>query len=226
MEPMLIKASVQFLLFVLYLALVTFWPAGTLDYRGAWALIIVMLAGGVPIMLWLGKHDPALLDKRMSSPIQSGQEGWDRIFIVTLMLGFTAWLAFCAWDAARNGFAAVPPWLQAFGALFIAFYMWGAWLTFRENSFAAPVVKVQEGQRVIDTGPYALVRHPMYATALGLFIGVPLLLGSYWGLVGSALLIAGIGWRAVNEERVLRGALSGYEEYAHRVRWRLVPGVW
>ena len=216
----------QLAFFVVYLAACTFWPAGTWNYPAAWALIVLMTVSGVWITLWLAKHDPALLRERMSSPVQKAQAGWDRFFIILLMLGFTAWLAFSSWDAARKGFTAVPLALQVLGALGVAFYMWGAWRTFRENSFAAPVVKLQEGQKVIDTGPYALVRHPMYASSLGLFIGAPLMLGSWWGLIGSALLIAGIGWRAVNEEHVLRGALAGYDDYTHRVRYRFVPGVW
>jgi protein-S-isoprenylcysteine O-methyltransferase Ste14 len=96
----------------------------------------------------------------------------------------------------------------------------------RENTFAAPVVKIQEGQRVIETGPYAIVRHPMYASALFLFIGVPLLLGSWLGLAFSALLILAIAWRAVQEERVLRAELRGYEDYTTRVRYRFIPFVW
>lgn len=217
---------VQFGFFIAYVAATTFWPAGTLAYPAGWALLLLMVAGGLAITVWLARHDPALLRKRMSSPIQHGQESWDRIFLAVLMVGYTAWMAFSSWDAARHSFVAVPFLLQAVGAFGVAFYMWGAWRTFRENSFAAPVVKVQEGQHVIDTGPYAVVRHPMYAAALGLFIGAPLLLGSYWGLIGSALLALAIAWRAVNEERVLRAHLDGYDAYAARVRYRLVPGLW
>ena len=217
---------VQFIFFVAYIAACTFWPAGTWNYPAAWVLIIEMTIGGAAITAWLAQHDPSLLRERMGSPVQKRQEGWDRIFLILLMAGFTAWLAASAWDAARQGLLAVPVWLQAIGAVLVAFYLWGAWRTFRENSFAAPVVKLQEGQRTIDTGPYAIVRHPMYGSALGLFIGAPLLLGSYWGLIGSALLIAAVGWRAVNEERVLRAALQGYDDYMKRVRYRFVPGVW
>jgi protein-S-isoprenylcysteine O-methyltransferase Ste14 len=88
------------------------------------------------------------------------------------------------------------------------------------------VVKIQEGQRVIDTGPYAIVRHPMYTSGLMFFIGLPLLLGSWIGLAFSALFILGIAWRAVREERVLRAELSGYDDYAARVRYRFIPFVW
>jgi protein-S-isoprenylcysteine O-methyltransferase Ste14 len=223
---MLGKVAIQFFLLALYLVGVLFWPARTFAYPGGWALIGLMMAGGAAITAWLARHDPGLLRERMRSPLQRGQQGWDRAFLLFLMVSFTAWLAFSAWDAARHDFRAVPRWLQAVGALGVVAYMAGAWVTFRENHFAAPVVKLQEGQKVIDTGPYAIVRHPMYASALGLFLGTPPLLGSWWGLLGSAALIAGVAWRSVNEERVLRADLPGYEAYTKRVRSRFVPGVW
>ena len=226
MKSMVGKVAVQFVLVVAYLAAVLFVPAGTLAYPAAWMLLALMLGGGIAITTWLYHHDPKLLHERMSPPIQRSQEPWDRVFLGALMLGFTVWLAFSAWDAARHGFAAVPAWVQALGAACVVVYMVGAWLTFRENSFAAPVVKVQDGQTVVDTGPYAIVRHPMYAAALFLFVGTPLLLGSWWGLVGSPLLVAAVAWRAVNEERVLCTDLAGYDDYAARVRYRFVPLVW
>ena len=217
---------VQFIFFAAYIAACTFWPAGTWNYPAAWVLLIEMMIGGVAITIWLAQHNPSLLRERMGSPVQRGQEAWDRVFLILLMAGFTAWLAFSAWDASQHDFLAVPAWLQAIGAVAVAFYMWGAWRTFRENSFAAPVVKLQEGQKTVDTGPYAIVRHPMYASALALFIGAPLLLGSYLGLLGSVVLILAIAWRAVNEERMLRASLKGYDDYMRRVRYRFAPGVW
>jgi protein-S-isoprenylcysteine O-methyltransferase Ste14 len=223
---MLGKVAIQFVLLTLYLVAVLFWPAGTFSYPGGWTLLALMMIGGVAITAWLVRHDPGLLRERTASPLQRGQAPWDRAFLLFLMVSFTAWLAFSAWDAARHDFRAVPRWVQAVGALGVVAYMAGAWATFRENHFAAPVVKLQPGQTVIDTGPYAIVRHPMYASALGLFGGTPLLLGSWRGLLGSALLIAGVAWRAVQEERVLLADLSGYEAYTQRVRSRFVPGVW
>src|SRR6185436_905280 len=121
-------------------------PAGTLAYPGAWVLLALMVGGGLVITGWLYRHDPGLLRERLASPVQRGQETWDRVFLIALMIGFTAWLAFAAWDAARQGFAAVPPSVKALGVVSLAIYMLGAWLTFRENRFAAPVVKLQEGQ--------------------------------------------------------------------------------
>jgi len=120
----------------------------------------------------------------------------------------------------------MPPWLQAAGLVGMFAYSFGVWRTFRENVFAAPVVKVQEGQSVIDTGPYALIRHPMYASALLLFVSMPLVLGSWRGLAGTAVLVAILAWRTTHEELALRRDLPGYAAYAERVRFRWIPNVW
>lgn len=216
----------QLVMWMALMAVLILWPAGTLAYLGGWVAIGLFAFGSLAMVLWLSKHSPSLLRERMSSPVQRAQKPWDRIFLSLFMLSFCAWLAFMSWDAARTGFLAVPTWLQTMGGLSIVLEMIGVWWTFRENRFAAPVVKIQEGQRVIDTGPYGIVRHPMYASALFFLIGLPLLLGSWIGLALSGLFILGIGWRAVHEERTLRTELSGYEDYAARVRYRLIPLLW
>ena len=200
--------------------------AGTLDYPAAWVFLALFAGGGLAIIYWLAKHSPSLFRERLAPPIQRGQKPWDRIFMIILVALFIGWLPAMGWDAARSGFDAVPDWLQGLGALFIVSYMLGAYWTFRENAFAAPVVKIQKDQRVIDTGPYAIVRHPMYTSALFLFVGTPLLLGSRLGLIFSAIFILPLAWRSVGEERMLRAELSGYDAYAARVRWRFVPYVW
>jgi protein-S-isoprenylcysteine O-methyltransferase Ste14 len=114
------------------------------------------------------------------------------------------------------------------GALLIALCIFLVWQVFRANSFAAPQVRMQteRGQRVITEGPYRIVRHPMYAAALFYFLGAPLLLGSWRGLLPVPVFMVALGARAVGEERMLRQALPGYDEYARRVRFRLIPGVW
>ena len=209
-----------------FMAALVLWPAGTLAYPAFWVLISLFAVGGLAMIFWLSKHSPRLLRERMASPLQRDQKPWDRVWLSLFMLGFFAWMAFMGWDAARTGFTAVPVWVQVLGGLAIVVEGIGIWWTFRENTFAAPVVKIQEGQQVIDTGPYAIVRHPMYVSALFLFIGVPLLLGSWIGLLWSALFILGIAWRAVHEERALRAGLKGYEDYSARVPYRFIPFVW
>ncbi|GGF48565.1 isoprenylcysteine carboxyl methyltransferase [Azorhizobium oxalatiphilum] len=216
----------QTLGWTVFLGALILWPAGTLHYPGAWAFMALFLFGGGAILFWLGRYSPGLLRERMRSPIQREQKGWDKVFLTVLMAGFLLWLPLMGWEARRSGFHALPAAVEVLGGVLMALYMAGVWWTFRANAFAAPVVKIQQGQTVIDTGPYAIVRHPMYASALLFFLGLPLLLGAPWGLLVSLLLTLGIAWRAVREEEVLRAKLPGYEAYAQRVRFRLVPGLW
>ncbi len=159
------------------------------------------------MILWLSKHSPSLLRERMASPLQRDQKPWDRVWLSLFMLGFCAWMAFMGWDAARTGFTAVPLWLQVLGGLAILVNSVGYLVDVPgEHAFAAPVVKIQKGQHVIDTGPYAIVRHPMYAGALFFLVGLPLLLGSWLGLAFSVLFILGIASaRSARGERLARG---------------------
>ena len=140
----------------------------------------------------------------------------------------SCWMVLIGLDARRFGWSYVPLGAQALGAVLIALGMVLVWQTFRFNTFAAPQVRVQAARahRVITDGPYSIVRHPMYAGATLYLLGMPLLLGSWWGVVAVPLLVAGMALRAVGEERMLRRELSGYDEYARRVRFRLLPGIW
>jgi protein-S-isoprenylcysteine O-methyltransferase Ste14 len=210
------------------MAAVLFAAAGTWRWAGGWWFVALFGAVSLIVSVWLLFADPALLQERLKPPVQRGQGRWDRLFMGAVMIVFLAWLVLIGLDAGRFGWSHAPAWSQVLGALvLIASYVGVAWV-FRTNSFAAPVIRIQaeREQRVIDTGPYALVRHPMYAFALPIFVGAPLIAGSLWGLVAAPIFAAGIGWRAVHEERELRAHLPGYEDYARRVRWRFAPGVW
>lgn len=220
------RYMLQMQFWTVFMGALMFGPAGTLAYPGAWALLVLFAVGGIAMVLWLSKRSPSLLRERMASPLQREQKPWDRVWLMLFILGFCAWIAFMGWDAARTGFTAVPVWVQVLGALFIVGNGAGTYWTFRENAFAAPVVKIQQGQKAIDTGPYAFVRHPMYTSSVLLLIGIPLLLGSWIGLALSAVFILGLAWRAVHEEQTLQKELQGYGEYAERVRYRLIPYVW
>jgi len=226
MRSLYVRAVIVSLIWFVFMGALLFLPAGTMAFPGAWALMILLVTGGVTVTAWLAKHSPRLLQERLGAPIQHGQKWWDRIWTPLFMCAFCGWLAAMGWDASRTRFNAVPAWGQVLGGLAVALSMLGGWWAFRVNAFAAPVVKIQEGQKVIDTGPYAAVRHPMYADALLLFAGAPLLLGSWLGLMLAPVLILGMAWRAVHEEEVLRRDLVGYDEYARRVRYRLIPGIW
>jgi len=213
---------------LVFMALLLFLPAGTVDWPAAWVYLAELGGIGMALGLWLARHDPGLLAERMAGIFTSAQRAWDRTLMTMFTLLWTGWHVLMAFDAVRFHWSHVPLWLQAVGAILIALGYYGFYLTFRENSFAAPVVTVQSerGHRVVSTGPYATVRHPMYAAALVFFGGTPLLLGSWWGLAATPLLIALLVVRAVKEERTLTDELPGYRDYAARVRYRLVPGIW
>ncbi|THD82107.1 MAG: isoprenylcysteine carboxylmethyltransferase family protein [Phenylobacterium sp.] len=210
------------------MAAVLFGGAGTWDWPGGWAFISLFGLLSVVISLWLLAVDPALLAERMKPPVRQGQKPWDRIFLLVIGVGFLGWLALIGVDARRMGWSHLPPAGQAVGAgLMVLSYLGIAWV-YRTNSFASPVIRLQaeRHQTVASTGPYAFVRHPMYAFALLIFVGAPLLAGSLWGLTVVPLAAIAIGVRAVGEERMLKAELPGYEAYARRIRWRFAPGVW
>ena len=225
---LLAKLTVQFALTDIVMALCLFLPAGNWRWPEGWAFLAVFTAGGYLFCGWLAWRDPALLAERLAPPVQKAQPWWDRVFLFGMVAGWCAWLVFMALDAQRWQTSHVPLALEALGALLILGGFGAIVPVFDANSFAAPVVRVQteRKQHVIDTGPYAWVRHPMYSASILYLLGMPLLLGSWYGSIGSALIVLAISWRAVGEERKLRDELSGYADYMTRVRYRLVPGVW
>lgn len=205
-----------------------FGGAGTLDWPRGWGFVGLCLACGFGIGEWLRRTDPALLAARMASPLDGAQTRRDRLVMLAIVLVFIGWLLLMALDARRFGWSRVPAPLGAVGVLLIL-AAHGAWVwVLRENSFAAVTIRVQaeRAQRVVDTGPYALVRHPMYAAVAPLMLGAPLLLGSWWGLAGLPVMLLPLAARILGEEAMLRAGLAGYDAYAARVRWRLLPGVW
>jgi protein-S-isoprenylcysteine O-methyltransferase Ste14 len=169
-----------------------------------------------------------LLAERMASPVQKDQPVWDRIFMPVVGVIFFAWIAVMGYDAGRVHWSHVPLWIEGVGALGMILGFWIVARVFFENTFLAPVVKIQgeRGHKVISTGPYAVVRHPMYAGAALLIACSALLLGSWIGLGASLALLFAIAIRSIFEERLLRTSLEGYNEYAARVRYRLVPHIW
>ena len=194
----------------------------------AWAFLGEVAALSIAISWWLYKSDPELLKVRMTSPFKAGQRPFDRALIIVIGALYVAWLALIGLDAHRFLWTTIPLWGQLAGALLLGAGMMLVWETFRANTFAAPQVRVQaeRGQTVIDSGPYHYIRHPMYAGALLYMIGAPLIMGSLWGLAGTALLAMGFALRTLGEEKVLRADLPGYEAYTKATPWRIIPGVW
>ncbi len=139
-----------------------------------------------------------------------------------------AWLLFVSFDAVRFRWSPVPGWLQVVGAVILLCSFYILFLTFRENSYLSPVVRVQEEreQTVISTGPYHYVRHPMYAAMVVFVVGTPLLLGSWYGILFGLIFVLVLARRAVLEEHTLRQELAGYEVYMTQVKYRLIPYLW
>jgi protein-S-isoprenylcysteine O-methyltransferase Ste14 len=205
-----------------------FGGAGTFDWPQGWICLLLQVLGATALTLVLLRRDPALLAERLKPLSQADQPAWDRILMRIIMAVLLVWLALTAADARRFQWSHVPLWGQVTGAVLQVIGYWIVERTMRENTFLAPVVKLQQerGHRVVSTGPYAMVRHPMYAGGALMFVGFPLLLGSWWGQLGTLAMILLLAVRISREEQVLRQGLPGYDAYAARVRYRLVPGLW
>lgn len=177
---------------------------------------------------WLLRHNPGLLIERMTGIGKPNQPTWDRLFYVAMQLFYLAWLVLMPLDAVRFRWSQMPAWLHVIGAVLLVCSFYLFFLTFRENPYLSPAVRIQaeRGQTVISTGPYRYVRHPMYAAFIPFAVGTALLLGSWYGLLLGLILTAGIAFRAMREERVLRAGLAGYDDYMERVKYRLIPYIW
>jgi protein-S-isoprenylcysteine O-methyltransferase Ste14 len=207
---------------------IIFGAAGTIDYAGGWLYFGEMFAISVILGLYMARVDPGLLRERLKPPVQKDQPLADKLILIPLLFLLFGGMGFMAAEAARWRWSTIPPSVQwAGGVLLLAVILFMSW-TMRTNSFAAPVVKIQRerGQTVITTGPYAIVRHPLYFAALFYVAATSLVLGSWWGLATVPLVALGFAIRIRVEEKVLREGLRGYGDYARHVRWRLIPFIW
>ena len=214
-------------MFVVF-ALVLFLTAGTIAWLAGWIFLLLFFGFTVALSLWLLKHNPGLLTERMTGIGKPDQKVWDKAFFAVANVLFIAWLIVMPLDAVRFHWSLVPAWLQVVGTLLLlgSFYLY--FLTFRENTFLSPAVRIQSerGHTVVSTGPYHYVRHPMYATTIIFMMGITFLLGSWYGLLVELLLFIAIGFRAVQEEQTLHTELTGYDEYKAQVKYRFIPYIW
>jgi protein-S-isoprenylcysteine O-methyltransferase Ste14 len=224
---MIAKLLAQNSFFVVAMAVVLFASAGTWHWPGAWAFLIVSATLGPICGIWLARTDPALLAERMKLTARNEQPAEDKLFMLVFAVVAFLWFITMGLDRRFHDADASLP-LMALGLLLYllstVLIMW----VFRTNSFAAPTVKVQteRDHQVISNGPYAIVRHPMYASIMLFFAGVPLIMGSWWGLAFLPLFFLMFAVRTRIEERTLTAGLKGYADYAARVRYRLLPGLW
>ncbi len=219
---LLLNALVKFVSGLLLVGLLLFFPAGGFGYIYGWLFIgllfVPMLMLGVVLLI----KAPALLEKRLGA---REKEKTQRGVVALSGLLFVAGFIIAGLDF-RFGWSYVPVWAVVIAAvvLLTAYALYAE--VMRENAYLSRTVEVQENQKVVDTGLYGIVRHPMYAATLWLFLSIPIVLGSWWSLFCFLPYIAVIVVRIVNEEKVLAAGLDGYAEYQKRVKYRLIPFVW
>lgn len=221
------RLIVQNTVWIVALGALLFIPAGTLRWPAAWIFLATLGGLGIAGGLWFAKKNPDLLAERMRPMMQKDQPAADKTFMIILWPAAMLWLIAIGLDRRYHA-SDMAFGIQAAGyILFLLSLAFSTWVML-ENSFAAPVIKVQteRGHRVVSSGPYAVVRHPMYSGVAFFFIGVSLLLGSWWGMAVTPLLIALFAVRCVIEERTLAEGLTGYADYMKKVRYRLAPGIW
>ena len=219
---LLINGLTKLIFGMVLIGLLLFLPAGSLDYFGGWLFLGVLF---VPVLLMgvvLYCKAPSLLEKRLNN---KEKEKTQKGVIALSGLMFPVSFVVSALDF-RFSWSEVPTWLMLLAAfLFLVGYGIFAEVS-RENAYLSRAVEVQEGQKVISTGLYGVVRHPMYFATLLMFLPIPLILGSFWGLIPMALYPVLIVVRLLDEERVLTKGLEGYAEYKEQVKYRLIPFVW
>jgi protein-S-isoprenylcysteine O-methyltransferase Ste14 len=219
------KAWFALAILAVVMGLLLFVPAATVSYWQAWVYLSIFTSASALTTLYLMRTDPALLGRRMRGGPTAEKRPVQKFIMLCTSIGFIALLVVPSLDH-RFGWSAVPLSGVVAGDVLVAIGFCLISLVYRENTFTSATIEVAENQKVISTGPYAIVRHPMYASGSLYLLGTPLALGSYWGLVPLAAMIPFLLWRLFDEERFLARKLPGYSEYQKRVRHRLVPFVW
>jgi len=225
MKNLIARAWVALAVLALVMGLLLFVPAGTVRYWQAWVYLSIFTGASVLTTVYLMRKDRALLQRRMSGGPTAEKRPAQKFIMLCTSIGFIALLVVPALDH-RCGWSAVPLGAVVAGDMLVAIGYYLISLVYRENTFTSATIEVAADQKVISTGPYAIVRHPMYASGFLYLLGMPLALGSYWGLVPIAAMMPFLIWRLFDEERLLASKLPGYTEYQKQVRHRLVPFVW
>jgi protein-S-isoprenylcysteine O-methyltransferase Ste14 len=219
------KAVLGFTQLIAALAVLLFVPAWTLDYWQAWVYLCVFGLSSALITAYLWKQDPKLLERRIAAGPGAETERSQKWIQLLASLVFAGAMILPSLDH-RFSWSAVPLPAVVAGDVLTGLGFLIVFLVFRENTFTAATIAVTLGQKVVATGPYAIVRHPMYSGALLMLFGTPLALGSCWGLMMFIPMLFTIAWRARDEERFLCKHLIGYREYCQTVRYRLLPFAW
>ncbi len=224
LKSLILPTIKNFLLGVIALGAVLFVPAWTLNYWQAWVFIVVFIGLVTLSGVYFSIKDPALIERRKPAG-RAAQTTGQKINIAFVYLAEFGLLVLCALDH-RFGWSHMPAYISMIGIGLVALANVIWFISKKENSFAGAGIMIYEGHKVISTGPYALVRHPNYVGDLTLILGIPLTLGSWWGLVMIPLMIPAMVWMIFDEEKFLKKNLPGYVEYTQKVHYRLIPYLW
>ena len=209
----------------MFLGAALFIPAWTLNFWQAWVYLSIFAAASALITTYLWKYDRKLLESRVKAGPRAEKEMSQKLIQILASLAFIGTLVLPSFDR-RYLWSHVPLVFVIVGDALITFGFLAVFIVYKENTFTSATIEVSPNQRVISTGPYAVVRHPMYAGALVMLFATPLSLGSWWGLAMFIPMTLVIVLRLLDEERFLQRSLAGYTEYCEKVRFRLVPYIW
>jgi len=219
------KTIVGLAQFIICLGILLFAPAWTLNFWPAWVYLFVFAGSVTLITLYLWKKDPKLLERRVNAGPGAEKDKKQKLIQFFASLAFISLFILASIDH-RFSWSVIPLPIVIVGNVLVVLGFFIIFLVFKENTFSAATIVVAPDQSVISTGPYAIVRHPMYSGALVMLFGTPLALGSWWSLLVFVWLTFLIVWRLIEEETFLSNSLSGYQEYCRKVQYRLVPFVW
>jgi len=210
---------------VVLLAILLFLPAWSFNYWQAWVFLIIFAISVFLITLFFLKKDPSLIQSRLKAGPAAEQQKSQKMIQALASIFFILPFITASIDH-RLGWSRVPTWAVLLGDVLVALGLYIVFLVFRENTFTSATIEVQDEQKVISIGPYAVIRHPMYSGAFIMLLGIPLALGSWWAFIFVFLLFAAIVWRLLEEEKFLSKKLPGYASYREKVRYRLMPFIW
>lgn len=222
MKSLIRKITIRFSLLPVFLGLFTLLPAGTFSYWEVYVYIVILIIPMLFVLFYFLKNDPQFLERRMRVKEKEEQQ---KVIQLVFSLFFISAFVICGFDR-RFGWSEIPVYLVILSdvAIFLGYLM--VFWVFRQNSYASRIVEVDKNQKVITTGLYSFVRHPMYLSVMIMWIPTPLALGSYWGLIPMATIPFALVVRILNEEMVLLRDLPGYKEYCQKTKYRLIPFVW
>ncbi len=225
MSSLNLRVFCRLLFVVLVMAALLFVPAGTLDFWQAWTFLAIYFVAALAMTFYLMKNDPKLLARRMRGGPFAEKEPAQKIIMLLTSAGFIALMVLAGLDH-RFGWSDMTSATALAGEALVVLGWLAIFFVFKENSFSSATIELAPDQKVISTGPYARIRHPMYAGGFVLFFGMPVALGSWWALLAMLAVLPALIWRLLDEEKFLAKNLPGYMAYQEKVRYRLIPRIW